>query len=206
MHFTLSQTKLWHTALLDAEEKPLYKITTSDDRRTTSVLRRKDVSPTLQDQNSTTVTSETASEITLNNSEWYEIARFFWTSLNLSSSLIEIDDSCFTGKSIKRNFIFDSNGHRYKWSLGIVGGGAPVLTDYDDYDHETVIARLHRAQRYPKSTRAHLEVNDEYLCDLDIIISTLVYVEKRRKFMREDDSRTAEFSSYATAAHSIYRI
>jgi len=188
------------TILLDPEGRPLYKITTSDDRRTTS-LSRKNIVGCSSSQDP--ILADTASEITLVASDWSEFSRIRWDNHSLSRTLKEVDDSCFDGKSIKREFIFNATGCRYKWSLGLLGAGAPVLT-VDDYN-QTVIARLHRAKGFINPTKAYLEVEDEYLDVLDAIILSLVYVEKKRKFMQEDDSSISENSRNARMVHSVYR-
>lgn len=227
MHLSLSQTSLHRTQLLDPESRRLYKISTTDDGGFTSIYRTSTGSSA---SSQSSVTSDAASEFTLVDSPWYELARICWSNSSLTQVSLDMDVSCFNGKFVKkqalhssetryitnlfeREFVFaDAKSSIYRWSfsngatvsslIGPVSFSMLTINPQLSFN-ETFVARFHRPKGLLKPTKPSLEVNDEYLYMMDAIVVTLVYVERKRKLVQEDDSSTS-VSDYANRMYSLH--
>lgn len=148
MIFTLSQTPLSRTMIINPEGQFVYKINSTNDGGKTSVHRANACSSAGSSRE--TITSDTASEVTLVDSKWSELARICWGNSQLTRVCVQLSGSCLSGEVFKRCGLFlgvqklkshnsnsvtssqftfnDSKGRCFRWNLGSLGFGLPVVS------------------------------------------------------------------------------
>lgn len=177
MKLTFAQNHPLRTYVINPSNQILYQVSTSDDGSFTTISRKY----------STVPTSDTASEYTLVESQWSQLARLGWAVPESSQihipALARRQDNF---KSVSRKFVFTaSDGRTYAWKLGTLGTSNPTLVLKDN--PEDVLVTYCPNSSFRPAIRSHLDIRDreDVLSIQDEIVLTFVLVQKCRRFMRE---------------------
>ncbi|KAF9792639.1 hypothetical protein BJ322DRAFT_62188 [Thelephora terrestris] len=180
MKLTFAQNIPLRTYIIDSSNHILYQVSTPHNGSFTTIARKYSATPT----------SDAASEHTLVESQWCQLARFCWTGPESSQIHIPVlaqrQDNF---KSISREFVFiASDGHTYSWKLGALGTSNPTLVLKET--PEEVLVTYRPNSPFRPAIRSHLDIVDreDVLTIQDEIIVTFVLVQRCRRLMRESHS------------------